>query len=106
MTATLRQEIRPMLTALGIDTVCSVSVTVVGAAPAAFLTALVTTRRALASWYTDIFQVPRLPERFVLGRQGGHSRAAEGAGSPSGHRRLCVVYRQADGPSRRSARSR
>jgi hypothetical protein len=37
MTATLRQEIRPMLTALGIDTVCSVSVTVVGTAPAALL---------------------------------------------------------------------
>ena len=82
MTATLRQEIRPMLTALGIDTLCSVSVTVVGAAPAAFLTALATTRRALASWYTDIFQLPRLPERFLLGSQGSHSRAAESAGSP------------------------
>jgi pimeloyl-ACP methyl ester carboxylesterase len=38
--------------------------------PAAFLKALATSRQGLASWYMYFFQLPRLPERLFLGRQG------------------------------------
>jgi pimeloyl-ACP methyl ester carboxylesterase len=41
--------------------------------PAAFFRALVSSRQALASWYMYVFQLPQLPERFLLGR---HGRAA------------------------------
>jgi pimeloyl-ACP methyl ester carboxylesterase len=42
--------------------------------PAAFLKALVTSRQGLASWYMYVFQLPRVPERFFLGRQGNATR--------------------------------
>jgi pimeloyl-ACP methyl ester carboxylesterase len=42
--------------------------------PAAFLRALVSSRQALASWYMYVFQLPQIPERFLLGR---HGRAAQ-----------------------------
>ena len=38
--------------------------------PAAFLKALATSRQGLASWYIYFFQLPRLPERYFLGRHG------------------------------------
>ncbi len=38
--------------------------------PAAFLRALLTSRQALASWYMYVFQLPFIPERFLLGRHG------------------------------------
>ncbi len=44
--------------------------------PAAFLRALVTSRQGLASWYMYAFQLPRLPELFLLGRQGDTERLA------------------------------
>jgi pimeloyl-ACP methyl ester carboxylesterase len=42
--------------------------------PAAFLKALVTSRQGLASWYMYVFQLPRVPERVFLGRQGNATR--------------------------------
>lgn len=38
--------------------------------PAAFLRALISSRQALASWYIYVFQLPQVPERFLLGRHG------------------------------------
>ena len=38
--------------------------------PAAFLKAIATSRQALASWYMYFFQLPRIPERYFLGREG------------------------------------
>jgi pimeloyl-ACP methyl ester carboxylesterase len=38
--------------------------------PAAFLKALATSRQGLASWYMYFFQLPRVPERVLLGRRG------------------------------------
>jgi pimeloyl-ACP methyl ester carboxylesterase len=35
--------------------------------PAAFVKAVVTSKQALASWYMLLFQLPWLPERFLLG---------------------------------------
>ena len=37
--------------------------------PAAFLKAMATSRQALASWYIYFFQLPRIPERYFLGRE-------------------------------------
>jgi pimeloyl-ACP methyl ester carboxylesterase len=37
--------------------------------PAAFLKSLATSRQGLASWYMYFFQLPRIPERVLLGRQ-------------------------------------
>ena len=36
----------------------------------AFLKALATSRQALASWYPYLFQLPRIPERVLLGTRG------------------------------------
>ena len=38
--------------------------------PAAILKAMATSRQALASWYIYFFQLPRIPERYFLGRDG------------------------------------
>ncbi len=38
--------------------------------PAAFLRALLTSRQGLASWYMYAFQLPFIPERFLLGANG------------------------------------
>jgi pimeloyl-ACP methyl ester carboxylesterase len=38
--------------------------------PSAFLKALVTSRQAFASWYIYFFQLPRIPERVLLGGRG------------------------------------
>lgn len=45
--------------------------------PAAFLKALVTSRQGLASWYMYVFQLPRLPEVVLLGRQGNSAQLAK-----------------------------
>jgi pimeloyl-ACP methyl ester carboxylesterase len=45
--------------------------------PAAFLKALATSRQALASWYIGFFQLPRIPERYFLGREGNGSRMSK-----------------------------
>jgi pimeloyl-ACP methyl ester carboxylesterase len=45
--------------------------------PAAFLKALMTSRQGLASWYMYAFQLARLPELFILGRQGNTARLAK-----------------------------
>lgn len=37
---------------------------------AAFYKAMATSRQALASWYADCFQLPLVPEAFLLGRGG------------------------------------
>lgn len=42
--------------------------------PAAFLRAQVTSRQGLASWYMHAIQLPRLPERFLLGKDGTAAR--------------------------------
>jgi pimeloyl-ACP methyl ester carboxylesterase len=41
--------------------------------PAAFLKALATSRQAIASWYVYFFQLPRIPERYFLDRDGNAS---------------------------------
>jgi pimeloyl-ACP methyl ester carboxylesterase len=38
--------------------------------PAGFQKAVVTSRQGLASWYMFFFQLPRIPERVLLGRDG------------------------------------
>ena len=45
--------------------------------PAAFLKALVTSRQGLASWHMYFFQLPLLPEWFLLGRQGRTDRLSK-----------------------------
>lgn len=45
--------------------------------PAAFLAALASTRQFLRSWYMYFFQLPRLPERFFLGKDGTETRRLE-----------------------------
>ncbi|MGC2654879.1 MAG: alpha/beta fold hydrolase [Mycobacterium sp.] len=45
--------------------------------PAAFLRALVSSRQALASWYMYVFQLPQIPERFLLGRHGTAAQLAK-----------------------------
>lgn len=45
--------------------------------PAAFLRALVSSRQALASWYMYVFQLPQVPERFLLGRHGTAAQLAK-----------------------------
>lgn len=42
--------------------------------PQAFLRAMTTSRQGLASWYMYLNQLPRLPERLMLGRDGGAAR--------------------------------
>lgn len=42
--------------------------------PAAFVKAIVTSKQALASWYIALFQLPRIPERLLLRRNGVSSR--------------------------------
>lgn len=42
--------------------------------PAAFLRAMPTSRQGLASWYMYVAQIPRLPERLLLGRDGAGAR--------------------------------
>ena len=37
--------------------------------PAAFLKAVATSRQALASWYMLFFQLPWIPERFLLSKR-------------------------------------
>ena len=44
---------------------------------AAFLKALVSSRQVLASWYMYVFQLPLLPEWFLLGRQGRADRLSK-----------------------------
>jgi pimeloyl-ACP methyl ester carboxylesterase len=41
-----------------------------GPHPAAFLKAMATSRQGLASWYMYFFQLPRIPERVMMGTQG------------------------------------
>ncbi|MBU8815319.1 alpha/beta fold hydrolase [Mycolicibacterium goodii] len=38
--------------------------------PQAFLRSMTTSRQGLASWYMYLYQLPRLPERLMLGRNG------------------------------------
>ena len=38
--------------------------------PAAFFKAMATSRQALASWYAYFFQLPLIPEAYMLGRGG------------------------------------
>jgi pimeloyl-ACP methyl ester carboxylesterase len=45
--------------------------------PAAFMAALGTSRQFLSSWYMYFFQLPRLPERFLLGRGGTQTKRLE-----------------------------
>ena len=45
--------------------------------PAAFLGALVTSRQFFASWYMYFFQLPWLPEKYFLGRDGTETRRFE-----------------------------
>ncbi|EID13405.1 alpha/beta hydrolase [Mycobacterium xenopi RIVM700367] len=45
--------------------------------PAAFLRALVTSRQVLASWYMYVFQLPALPELFLLGGQRNTAQLAK-----------------------------
>lgn len=45
--------------------------------PAAFLNALVTSRQGLASWYMYVFQLPWVPERFLLGKTRTAKRFAK-----------------------------
>jgi pimeloyl-ACP methyl ester carboxylesterase len=45
--------------------------------PAAFLKAMATSRQALASWYIYFFQLPRIPERYFLDREGNASRLSK-----------------------------
>ena len=42
--------------------------------PAAFLRAMVTSRQGLASWYMYFFQLPWMPERFLIGNGGDRLR--------------------------------
>ena len=42
--------------------------------PAAFLRAMISSRQGLSSWYMYTFQLPGLPERVMLGRDGRDSR--------------------------------
>jgi pimeloyl-ACP methyl ester carboxylesterase len=42
--------------------------------PAAFVKAILTSKQALASWYMAVFQLPRVPERLLLRRNGASSR--------------------------------
>lgn len=42
--------------------------------PAAFLKALMTSRQAMASWYMYVFQLPLIPERYLLDKVGGATR--------------------------------
>ena len=42
--------------------------------PAAFVKAILTSKQALASWYMAFFQLPRVPERLLLRRNGASSR--------------------------------
>jgi len=45
--------------------------------PAAMLKAMATSRQALAFWYMYFFQLPRIPERYFLGREGDASRMSK-----------------------------
>jgi pimeloyl-ACP methyl ester carboxylesterase len=45
--------------------------------PAAFLAALGTSRQFFSSWYMYFFQLPRLPERFLVGRDGTQTKRFE-----------------------------
>ncbi len=44
--------------------------------PAAFLRSMLTSRQGLSSWYMYCFQLPRLPERVLLGRDRRDPRRA------------------------------
>lgn len=45
--------------------------------PSAFLKGLVTSRQGLLSWYMYFFQLPWLPERLLLGRNGAAERMSK-----------------------------
>lgn len=45
--------------------------------PVAFLRSIPTSRQGLASWYMYVAQLPRLPERMLLGRNGVGSRITD-----------------------------
>jgi pimeloyl-ACP methyl ester carboxylesterase len=45
--------------------------------PSAFLRGLVTSRQGLLSWYMYFFQLPWLPERLLLGRNGAGARMSK-----------------------------
>lgn len=45
--------------------------------PGAFLRAIPTSRQGLASWYMYYYQLPRIPERRMLGRDGLGTRITE-----------------------------
>ena len=45
--------------------------------PVAFIKAMLTSRQVLASWYMFFFQLPRIPERLLLGRTGSTTRMAQ-----------------------------
>jgi pimeloyl-ACP methyl ester carboxylesterase len=45
--------------------------------PAAFFKAMATSRQALASWYIYFVQLPRIPERYFLDREGNASRLSK-----------------------------
>ncbi|RUP04174.1 MAG: alpha/beta fold hydrolase [Mycobacterium sp.] len=53
-----------------VRTLCALS----GPHPTALQTAMVTGRQGLASWYAYAFLLPRLPERFYLGKNGKGAR--------------------------------
>jgi pimeloyl-ACP methyl ester carboxylesterase len=55
---------------------------------AAFLRAMATSRQGLASWYMYVTQLPRLPERLLLGRDRSGARFTEallGSGQSAEH---------------------
>jgi pimeloyl-ACP methyl ester carboxylesterase len=45
--------------------------------PAAFLKSFATSRQGLASWYMYFFQLPRIPERYLLGGEGNTPRLSK-----------------------------
>ncbi|MCW2690055.1 MAG: alpha/beta hydrolase fold protein, partial [Mycobacterium sp.] len=45
--------------------------------PTAFLKALATSRQGVASWYIYFFQLPRIPELFLMGRQPEATRLSK-----------------------------
>ncbi|KUI30177.1 hypothetical protein AU196_06145 [Mycobacterium sp. IS-1742] len=52
--------------------------------PAAFLRAMPTSRQAFASWYISFFQIPGIPERYLLSGDGSGSRMSRFMQSKAG----------------------
>ena len=80
--------------------------------PSAFLKGPVTSRQGLLSWYMYFFQLPWLPERLLLGRNGAAERMSKqlqsGGQTPQAadiatHRRWHCQLEQSEGDFRRFA---